>query len=69
MSRGSRTQWITLAQGEPRIEYPTKDRPFLRAMYGDEAQSQVHALSTRTAEVLSSPGPKLLMPAPAVGEP
>jgi len=56
-------------RGEPRMEFPTKDRPLFRAMFGDEAQSLVHALSTRLGEVLSSPGPKLLMPAPGTGEP
>jgi protease-4 len=56
-------------QGEPRLEYPSKDRPLFRAMFGDEAQSLVHALSSRAAEVLSSPGPRLLMPAPTVGDP
>ena len=56
-------------QGEPRIEYPTRDRPLFRAMFGDEAQTLVHALSMRAAEVLSSPGPRLLMPAPSMGEP
>ena len=56
-------------RGEPRIEYPTKDRPLFRAMFGDEAQSLVHVLSTRLGEVLSAPGPKLLMPSPGAGEP
>jgi protease-4 len=56
-------------RGEPRIEYPTKDRPLFRAMFGDDAQSLVHALSTRLGEVLSAPGPRLLMPSPAAGEP
>jgi protease-4 len=56
-------------RGEPRIEYPTKERPFFRAMFGDDAQSLVHALSTRFGEVLAAPGPKLLMPSPGAGEP
>ncbi len=56
-------------RGEPRIEYPTKDRPFLRAVLGEEAQSVVHGLATRFADVLSAPGPKLLMPSPGTGEP
>src|SRR5215470_1590615 len=56
-------------QGEPRIEYPTRDRPLFRAMFGDEAQSLVHALSIRFGEVLAAPGPRLLMPSPASGEP
>ena len=56
-------------QGEPRLEYPSKDRPFFRAMFGDEAQSLVHSLSTRMGEALSSPGPKLLMSVPAAGDP
>jgi protease IV len=55
--------------GEPRIEYPTKDRPLFRAMFGEDAQSLVHALSSRAAEVLSAPGPRLLMPAPPMGDP
>jgi hypothetical protein len=38
-------------------------------MFGDDAQSLVHALSTRLGEVLSAPGPRLLMPSPAAGEP
>jgi protease-4 len=56
-------------RGEPRIEYPTKDRPLFRAMFGDDAQALVHTLSTRLGEVLSAPGPRLLMPSPAAGEP
>jgi len=56
-------------KGEPRIEYPSKDRPVFRALFGDEAQSLVHALSARVGEVLSAPGPRLLMPAPGSGEP
>lgn len=56
-------------RGEPRIEYPSKDRPLFRAMFGDDAQALVHALSTRLGEVLSAPGPRLLMPSPAPGEP
>jgi len=56
-------------RGEPNIEYPTKERPLFRAMFGDEAQSLVHALSNRAAEVLSAPGPQLLMPSPGAGEP
>ncbi|HZX43563.1 MAG TPA: signal peptide peptidase SppA [Myxococcaceae bacterium] len=56
-------------KGEPRMEYPTKDRPLFRAMFGDEAQSLVHALSMRVGEVLSAPGPRLLMPPPGSGEP
>ena len=54
-------------KGEPRIEYPSKERPLFRAMFGDEAQSLVHSLSTRVGEVLTTPGPRLLMPTP--GEP
>lgn len=56
-------------RGEPRIEYPTKERPFFRTMFGDEAQSLVHTLSTRVAEVLSAPGPRLQMPTPGSGGP
>ena len=56
-------------QGEPRIEYPTKERPLFRAFFGDDAQTLVHALSTRVGEVLSAPGPRLLMPTPGSGEP
>ncbi len=56
-------------RGEPRIEYPTKDRPLFRAMFGEEAQSLVHALSVRVGEVLSAPGPRLLMSSPGTGEP
>ena len=56
-------------EGEPRIEYPTKDRPLFRAMFGEDAQSLVHALSVRMTEVLSTPGPRFLMPGPAAGEP
>jgi protease IV len=56
-------------RGEPRIEYPAKDRPLFRAMFGDDAQALVHALSTRIGEVLSAPGPRLLMPTPGSGEP
>jgi protease-4 len=56
-------------KGEPRMEYPTKDRPLFRAMFGDEAQSLVHALSMRVGDVLSAPGPRLLMPPPGSGEP
>jgi protease-4 len=56
-------------RGEPRIEYPTKDRPLFRAMFGEDAQSLVHALSTRLGEVLSAPGPRLLMPTPGAGDP
>jgi protease IV len=56
-------------RGEPRIEYPTKDRPLFRAMFGDDAQALVHTLATRLGEVLSAPGPRLLMPSPAAGEP
>jgi len=56
-------------RGEPRIEYPSKDRPLFRAMFGEEAQSLVHALSMRLGEVLSTPGPRLLMPTPGAGEP
>src|SRR5215475_4335707 len=51
-------------RGEPRMEYPTKERPLFRAMFGEDAQSLVHALSTRLGEVLASPGPRLLMPSP-----
>jgi hypothetical protein len=51
------------------MEYPTKERPLFRAMFGDEAQTLVHALATRAAEVLAAPGPRLLMPAPGAGEP
>jgi hypothetical protein len=51
------------------MEYPSKDRPLFRAMFGEEAQSLVHALSTRFGEVLSAPGPRLLMPPPGTGEP
>lgn len=56
-------------KGEPRMEYPSKERPLFRAMFGDEAQSLVHALAVRAAEVLAAPGPRLLMPAPGTGEP
>ena len=56
-------------KGEPRIEYPPKERPFLRAVFGDDAQTLVHALSTRLSEVLTAPGPKLLMPSPGAGAP
>ena len=56
-------------RGEPRIEYPSKDRPLFRTMFGDEAQSLVHALSIRFGEVLAAPGPRLLMPSAAPGEP
>jgi len=56
-------------RGEPTIEYPTKERPLFRAIFGDEAQSLVHALSNRAAEVLSAPGPQLLMSSPGAGEP
>jgi len=55
--------------GEPRIEYPTKDRPLFRAMFGEDAQSLVQALSTRMVEVLATPGPRFLMPGTAPGEP
>ena len=56
-------------RGEPRIEYPSRDRPLFRAMFGDDAQTLVHTLSTRLGEVLSAPGPRLLMPSPGAGEP
>ena len=56
-------------RGEPRMEYPTKEKPLFRAMFGEDAQSLVLALSNRLAEVLSSPGPRLLMPSPGAGEP
>jgi protease IV len=56
-------------RGEPRIEYPTKDRPLFRALFGEEAQSLVHAFSVRAGEVLSAPGPRFLMPAPEAGDP
>jgi protease-4 len=56
-------------RGEPTIEYPARERPLFRAMFGDEAQSLVHALSNRAAEVLSTPAPQLLMPLPGSGEP
>ena len=56
-------------KGEPRMEYPSKERPLFRAMFGDEAQSLVHALAARAAEVLAAPGPRLLMPSPGAGEP
>ncbi len=56
-------------KGEPRIEYPSKDRPLFRALFGEEAQSLVHALSVRVGEVLSAPGPRLLMAPPGSGEP
>ena len=56
-------------KGEPRMEYPSKERPLFRAMFGDEAQSLVHALAARVAEVLAAPGPRLLMPSPGAGEP
>jgi len=56
-------------RGEPRIEYPTRERPLIRAIFGDDAQTLVHALSTRIGGVLSAPGPRLLMPTPGSGEP
>jgi len=56
-------------RGEPRIEYPSRERPFIRALFGDDAQTLVHSLSTRIGEVLSAPGPRLLMPTPGSAEP
>ncbi|HSP19670.1 MAG TPA: signal peptide peptidase SppA [Myxococcaceae bacterium] len=56
-------------KGEPRIEYPSRERPLFRALFGEEAQTLVHALATRAAEVLAAPGPRLLMPAPGAGDP
>jgi protease-4 len=56
-------------KGEPRIEYPSKERPLFRTFFGDEAQSLVGALVNRGVEVLSAPGPRLLMPTPGAGAP
>ncbi len=44
-------------RGEPRMEYPRKERPLFRAMFGDEAQTLVHALATRPARCSPPRGP------------
>jgi protease IV len=55
-------------RGEPRVEYPRKERPFLRELFGDEADTMVHGLAARLGEVLGRPGFQFLMPAVGTGQ-
>jgi protease-4 len=55
-------------RGEPRVEYPRKDRPFVRELFGDEADTMVHGLAARVGEVLGRPGFQFLMPAVGTGQ-
>jgi protease-4 len=49
-------------RGEPRIEYPGKDRPLVRALFGEEADTLVHGLATHASDVIGRPGLQFLMP-------
>jgi hypothetical protein len=55
-------------RGEPRVEYPRKERPFIRELFGDEADTMVHGLAARVGEVLGRPGFQFLMPAVGTGQ-
>jgi protease-4 len=55
-------------RGEPRIEYPRKERPFVRELFGDEADAMVHRLAARLGEVMGHPGFQFLMPSVGTGQ-
>jgi len=55
-------------RGEPRIEYPRKERPFVRELFGDDAETVVRGLASRMGEVLGRPGFQFLMPSVGTGQ-
>jgi len=56
--------------GEPRIEYPRKERPLVRELFGEDASAAVSGLATRMGEVMGRPGFQFLMPwVDGAGEP
>jgi protease-4 len=57
-------------RGEPRIEYPRKERPLMRELLGEDATAAMSGLAARVNEVIGRPGFQFLMPmTDGVGEP
>ena len=56
-------------RGEPKIQYPTKERPLVREIFGEEASTAVSGLAAKMGEVMGRPGFQFLMPLEGVGEP
>jgi protease IV len=49
-------------RGEPRMEYPRKERALVRELFGEEASSAMSGLAARMGEVMGRPGFQFLMP-------
>jgi protease IV len=49
-------------RGEPKTEYPRKERPLVRELFGEEATTAMSGLAARMGEVMGRPGFQFLMP-------
>jgi protease IV len=52
-------------KGQPKMEYPRKERRVFAEMFGDEAEALLHGVAARVEEAVGSPGLELRLMPPA----